>query len=68
MKKTLWFVVALIGGLIGGLVLSEIIAISAVTLLRGDLSWLRGIKYLPLVTAALAGFYVLKRPPRRSHR
>ncbi|GIP46750.1 hypothetical protein D3C76_571430 [compost metagenome] len=66
MKKALWFIAALIGGLIGGLVLSEIIAISAVTWFRGDLSWLRGIKYLPLVTAALAGWGVLKRPLRRS--
>lgn len=68
MKKALWFIAALIGGLIGGLVLSEIIAISAVTLFRGDLSWLRGIKYLPLVTAALAGGFVLKRAPRGSNR
>ncbi|WP_059045501.1 DUF5957 family protein [Paenibacillus rubinfantis] len=68
MKKVLWFIAALIGGLIGGLVLSEIIAISAVTFLRGDLSWLRGLKYLPLVTAALAGACVLKRTPHRNNR
>ncbi|WP_178024712.1 DUF5957 family protein [uncultured Paenibacillus sp.] len=68
MKKALWFIAALAGGLIGGLVLSELIAISAVTLLRGDLSWLRGIKYLPLVTAALAGIWVLKRISRRGNR
>ncbi|GJM80244.1 DUF5957 family protein [Paenibacillus timonensis] len=68
MKKALWFIAALVGGLIGGLVLSEWIAVSAVALLRGDLSWLRGIKYLPLVTAALAGILVLKRNSRRRNR
>lgn len=68
MKKALWLIAALAGGLIGGLVLSELIAITAVTLFRGDLSWLRGIKYLPLVTAALAGILVLKRTSRRGNR
>lgn len=50
MKVIIYALLGLIGGFIGGIILSEIIAITA-HLIFDDLYWLRGLKYTPFILA-----------------
>jgi multisubunit Na+/H+ antiporter MnhE subunit len=51
-RKTLFAIAGLIVGFIGGIIVSEVIAITAYLTL-GQSAWLKGLKYLPWILSIL---------------